>query len=228
MRRLVILLLFGVSFGYVEAAVVIDLRTIFDPLRNELYREVPHNSVFPLPSMEQVYEAEPQYFRVLQIEQGRELATIVMLAAVGMLFGQTFRQWLAGFALVFGVWDLSYYAFLKILIGWPASLLTWDLVFLLPVPMVAPVIAPVLMSLSLIVAGGATLWRESRGRPVHFGRLDCTLLVIAGLVVIVAFGWDFRHTMAGGWPNPFNWPLFALGGVTVIIGFTCAFLRRAS
>jgi hypothetical protein len=227
-RRLIVLVLFGVSFGYVEAAVVVYLRTIDAPFRRELFRDVRHDAVFPLPAVEQLYAAGPDYVRVLRTELGRELATLVMLAAVGMAVGRTSREWLAGFVFVFGVWDIFYYVFLKLLIGWPASLWTWDALFLLPVPWAAPVIAPVLVSASIIVAGGATLWRESRGRPVHCGRVDRALLVIGGLVVIVAFCWDFRHLAAGGWPHPFNWPLFALGEATGTAGFMRAFGRQAS
>ena len=77
-----------------------------------------------------------------------------MLAAAGLAIAGNFRQWLAGFMISFGVWDIFYYVFLRLLIGWPESLMTWDLLFLLPVPWVGPVIAPVLVSLSMIVAGG--------------------------------------------------------------------------
>ncbi len=227
-RKLIVLALFGVSFGYVEAAVVVYLRTIHDPLRRELFRGVRHDAVLPLLSREQLYAAGPDSVRVLQTELGRELATLVMLSAVGVASGRTFREWLAGFVFVFGFWDIFYYVFLKVLIGWPASLWTWDVLFLLPVPWLAPVIAPVLVSASIIAGGGATLWRESRGRPVGYGRLDRALLVIGGLLVIAAFCWDFRHWVAGGWPRPFNWPLFALGEAAGMAGFLHAFGRRAS
>ena len=227
-RKLIALGLFGVAFGYVEAAVVVYLRTICDPLRSELFYDVCHDAVFPLPSLEQLYAAGPDYICLLQTELGRELATLVMLGTVGITIGRTFREWLAGFVIVFGVWDIFYYVFLKVLIGWPASLWTWDILFLLPVPWVAPVIAPVLVSVSMIVAGGVTLWRESRGRPVHCGRLDCALIFIGGLLVIIAFCWDFRHSAAGGWPHPFNWPLFAFGEATGMVGFVHALGRQAS
>jgi hypothetical protein len=44
---------------------------------------------------------------------------------------------------VFGIWDLFYYVWLKVCLGWPSSLLTWDVLFLIPVPWVGPVLAPV-------------------------------------------------------------------------------------
>ena len=145
-----------------------------------------------------------------------------MLAAAGLAIGRSFREWLAGFMIAFGVWDIFYYVFLKLLLGWPASLWTWDILFLLPVPWVGPVIAPVLVSLSMIAAGVVVLWRESLGWPVRCGGLHWALIVLGGLVVIVAFCWDFQNTAAGGWPNPFNWPLFALGEAMAAAGFVHA------
>ena len=51
---------------------------------------------------------------------GREAATLVMLAAVPWTFARNVREWIAGFMIGFGVWDLAYYATLKLCLGWPA------------------------------------------------------------------------------------------------------------
>jgi hypothetical protein len=76
-----------------------------------------------------------------------------MLAAIALAVARNARQWTAAFAIAFGVWDIVFYACLKLLLGWPASLFTWDILFLIPVPWVGPVIAPVLVSLTMIAAG---------------------------------------------------------------------------
>ena len=225
-RTLLALGLFGIAFGYVEAAVVVYLRTICAPIRDATFHAAPNDDLFPLLQVEQLQAAGPQYVRLLWTELGRELATLVMLAAAGLAIGRSFREWLAGFMIAFGVWDIFYYVSLKLLLGWPASLGTWDILFLLPVPWVGPVIAPVLVSLSMIAAGAVVLRRESRGRPVRCGRLDWTLIVLGGPVVIAAFCWDFLNTAAGGWPNPFHWPLFALGEAMAVAGFVHALGRR--
>ena len=52
--------------------------------------------------------------------------------------------------IVFGAWDLSFYATLRVLTGWPASLMTWDLLFLIPVPWVGPVLAPSIVSIMTV------------------------------------------------------------------------------
>jgi hypothetical protein len=221
-RTLLALGLFGIAFGYVEAAAVAYLRTIYVPIRHATFQAVPNDDLFPLLRIEDLQAAGPQYVRLLATELGRELATVVMLAAAGLAIGRTFREWLAGFMIAFGVWDIFYYVFLKLLLGWPASLWTWDILFLLPVPWVGPVIAPLLVSLSMIAVGAAVLRRESRGRPVRCGRLPGALIVLGGLAVIAAFCWDFPNTAAGGWPKPFNWPLFALGEAMAVAGFVHA------
>jgi len=70
----------------------------------------------------------------LEIEHVREAATLALLAAVAIAVGKSADRSFAAFLIAFGVWDLSFYAFLKLLIHWPASLLTWDVLFLVPVP----------------------------------------------------------------------------------------------
>lgn len=225
-RTLLALLLFGIAFGYVEAAVVVYLRTIFVPVRDEAFRTVSHTDLFPLLTVEHLQAAGPEHARLLGTELGRELATIIMLAAMGLAIAGNFRQWLAGFMIAFGVWDIFYYVFLRLLIGWPESLLTWDILFLVPVPWIGPVIAPVIVSLSMILAGGIILGREAAGRPLNFRRLDWVLIFGGGLTVIVAFCWDWRHMIAGGLPRSFHWPLFALGEAIGAAGFLHTLYER--
>ncbi len=218
-RTLPALILFGIAFGYVEASVVVYLRTIFAPIRQAAFAAVTHNDLFPLLSTEQLQAAGPEYVGLLGIEVGREVATMLMLAAAGLAIAGNFRQWLAGFMIAFGVWDIVYYVVLRLLIGWPESLMTWDLLFLVPVPWAGPVLAPVLVSVSMILAGGIILWFEAAGRPLRFRRLDWAVIFVGGLTVIVAFCWDWPQLAAGSWPPPFHWPLFALGEAIGTAGF---------
>jgi len=225
-RTFLALLLFGIAFGCVEAAVVAYLRTIFAPIRHETFHAVVHNDLFPLLTPEQLRAAGPEYVRVLGTEVGREVATLVMLAAAGLAIAGNFRQWLAGFMIAFGVWDVFYYVFLRLWLGWPESLMTWDILFLVPVPWVGPVIAPVIISLSMILAGGVILWCEAVDRPMQFRWLNWAAIFLGGLTVIVAFCWDCGHTAAGGWPRPFNWPLFAIGEAIGAAGFLHVLWKR--
>jgi hypothetical protein len=210
-RVLAALVLFGVSFGYVEAAVVVYLRGLYDPLHDRLYAGREPGDLLPLTRPDQLEAAGPQYVRWLVTELAREAATLLMLAAVALAAAGNFRQWFAAFLVVFGLWDIFYYVFLWVLIGWPGSLLAWDVLFLLPVPWVAPVLAPVLVALSMVGAGVLALAREGTGRPLRPGRLHGALIAAGGLILVAAFCWDYRNTLAGGEPNPFHWPLFGLG-----------------
>ena len=108
-RVLLALALFGIAFSYVEAAVVVYLRTIYVPIRQATFQTVPNNDLFPLLQADHLQAAGPKYVRLLGTELGRELATLVMLAAAGLMIGRTFREWLAGFMIAFGVWDIFYY-----------------------------------------------------------------------------------------------------------------------
>jgi hypothetical protein len=213
------LLLFGSSFGYVEAAVVVYLRALYQPLHKRLYPESRPQDLFPLITPEKLRTEQPKLATYLETELMREAATLLMLVAVGLAAARNGRQWLAAFAIVFGLWDLFYYVFLQLLLGWPESLLTWDLLFLLPVPWVAPVLAPALIALSLVSGGTLVLRQEYAGRPVRLARLNWLSLVGGGLIVITAFCWDFPNTLRGGMPSDFNWPLFVLGVAVGLAGF---------
>jgi len=221
-RSLAALTLFGVSFGYVEAAVVVYLRTIYAPLREQVLAGTEHDEIFPLLITQRARVELAQYEHVIVAELGRELATLVMLAAVGLALGGDLRRWFAGFMIAFGVWDIFYYVFLKLLLGWPASLWTWDILFLVPLPWVGPVITPCIVALSMIAAGVAVLWREDQGRPIRFRWFHWTAILAGGLTIIVAFCWDWRHILGGGMPEAFHWPLFLLGEAIGVAGFVSA------
>ncbi len=223
-RIVTALLLFGISFGYLEAAVVVYLRAIYDPIRQHIHPERQPNDLFPLITQDQLLAAGPENERRLIIEIGREAATIAILAGFALMAGRNFNERVAAFAVAFGLWDISFYAFLKIMIHWPEALTTWDILFLIPLPWIGPVLAPVLVSAALIVCGFISLGRG--GVPA---RLPHWLAMIAGgLLVIVSFVWDFRNTTAGGLPNPFNWPLFLAGEALGLIGFLVALRNPGS
>jgi len=221
------LVLFGIAFGYVEAAVVVYLRAVCEPLRVKVLGGTPPDAVFPLLTLDQLRAAGPQYTRMLAVELGRELATLAMLAAAGLAVGGGFVAWLAGFLIAFGVWDIFYYIFLKLLVDWPASLWAWDILFLVPVPWVGPVIAPVIVSASMIAAGVAVFYRESVGRPIRFRWFHWAAICGGGVLTVVAFCWDWQNAAAGAWPNPFHWPLFAAGELLGVGGFSAAWWGRA-
>lgn len=218
-RTSLALLLFGISFGYVEAAVVDYLRLLPIPASAGADPHRLPDDLFPLLTLDELASAGPAYLRLLKTEVVREAATLVMLSAAALLASANTRQWVAALVVAFGVWDISFYAFLRLLLGWPRSWRTWDLLFLIPVPWVSPVIAPVLVSLSMIAAGLVILRREAEGRPARLDRLHWLGIVAGGLILVLAFTWDYRNIMGGGVPQSFNWPLFLLGEATGLASF---------
>jgi hypothetical protein len=223
-RTVAALLLFGISFGYLEAAVVVYLRAIYDPIRHRLHPNRGSDELFPLISPQELADAGPENPRRLLIEIGREAATIAMLAALGFAAGRTFNQSMAAFAVVFGLWDIFFYVFLRLMIHWPQSLFTWDILFLIPLPWVGPVIAPVIVASSMVICGLISL--RLGGLPAR--PREWMAMIIGGLIVILSFVWDFRNTMAGGLPNPFNWPLFLAGELIALMAFLSAARHQGS
>lgn len=224
-RAAIAIVLFGVSFGYVEAAVVVYLRDLSQPALERIQPGRSPADLFPLLSIEDL-KANPPLYKTLEIELGREAATLVMIAALALAIGQTGVERAAAFVATFGVWDLSFYAFLHWFIAWPPSVRTWDLLFLVPVPWAAPVLAPVIVSLSMIAAGGLVLARSSRSRPVRLGGSHWAGIVIGGAILVLSFTWRFHGLLAGGVPRHFDWPLFALGEAIGLGSFLHALERK--
>jgi len=226
-RILTGLVLFSVAFGYVEAAVVAYLRSIYNPLRARFYPGNP-GELFPLLSLQQLQSLGPEHILRLKIELGRELATMLMLAGVALTVTRKPREWVAAFLICFGIWDMTFYLFLKVMLNWPASLLTWDILFLVPVPWTGPVIAPIVVSLSMIVCGFLLLWREHNHQPLHLTTWRWVLILLGGATIVLAFAWDFRNTANGGTPNPFQWWLFAAGEAIALGAFLTSLRRNAT
>jgi hypothetical protein len=112
--KIAALVLFSIAMGLLEAVVVVYLRMLF----------YPEGFAFPLKVMPD---------KVYLVEIAREAATLIMLASVSAAAGRKHYERLAYFLLTFAVWDIFYYVFLKVFLNWPATLLDWELLFLIPV-----------------------------------------------------------------------------------------------
>ena len=146
LNRWLIVFVFAIAMAWVESAVVFDLRTM-------VHRIEPYQAD-PLPLIG----------KLGPVELVRELATMIMLLTTGMLAGKTWRARLGYSAIAFGVWDIFYYVFLKVMCGWPHSLFDWDILFLLPLPWWGPVLAPVLIAMLMIAWG--TLVTQFEREPI--------------------------------------------------------------
>ena len=112
------------------------------------------------------------------------------------------------------------------MIGFPASLLTWDILFLMPVPWLGPVLAPALVALTMIVAGIIVLAETARGRPWQATAWHWAAVLAGAVIIVVSFTKDYGQTMAGKMPERFSWLLFGAGLLLALLAFVHA-LRRA-
>lgn len=224
---LIAIVLFGVAFGYVEAAVVVYLRSLSEPALVHIDPRRNPNDLFPTLTLAQI-QSYPPLARALQIELGREAATLLMLAALAVAIGKTRVDSAAAFVTAFGVWDIAFYAFLRLFIHWPSSLLTWDLLFLLPVPWSGPVLAPLIVSASMIAAGVYVLRREFAGQPVRPSRVHWLGILIGGLVIVLSFAWNYPRLIAGGVPQHFPWAVFIIGELIGVTAFCAAMPVRTA
>jgi len=227
-RTVIALLAFGTAFGYLEAAVVSYLRVLHEPARQRFYPGRPAGELFPLLTLEQLRASDSVQMQTLAIEIGREISTIAMLAAVALAATTNAGGWAAAFVIAFGSWDLAFYVFLKALLGWPASLFTWDILFLVPVPWAGPVLAPVLVSAAMIAAGTWHLRREARHDAVRIGAAHWAGILAGAAIVVCSFAMDYGNILAGGLPNPFHWGVFALGLTVGLVSYATAAAHRGA
>jgi hypothetical protein len=219
-KSLLIVTLFSIAMGFMESAVVVYLR--------ELY--YPHGFNFPMIATSSL---------VLKTELLRELATLIMLVCIGILVGKTKAQQFVFFLYSFAIWDLFYYIFLKFLLNWPASIFTWDILFLLPMPWYGPVLAPCIISLSMIVLTFLLIYFENKNVIVKFNGLDILLQISASIIFIASFTIEFvqwflhgnhaMNTMGFEFvPQHYNWWIFIAAQIILIIDFILIFKRHKS
>lgn len=151
MKILLKVTIFAIAFAFVEAAVVVYLRHL---LGSTWPSTDASEILFLIPG---IAFLEPQTAvkiiantAILNIERVREAATLVMLGAVALLAAKNVKEQIAFFFLAFGIWDIFYYVFLRLTIGWPKGLADFDIFFLLPTPWVGPVFVPILISSVLV------------------------------------------------------------------------------
>ena len=198
-KKLFYIAIYAIGMAYLEATIVVYLRGLYGIA--DLMTSVP--------------AFDPQ---VSIIELGRELATLIMLLAVGLASGKRLQSQI-GFALyAFGLWDIWYYIWLVVFIGCPHSLFDWDLLFLIPLPWWGPVIAPVMISVLMIIGGARLALLEERGFLVRPKWPDWAMLATGACTMLYAFMSNAIASLPSSVeslndlrPSSFLWSIFLVG-----------------
>ncbi len=228
-RKFWIITIYAIAMAFLESAVVIYIR--------ELYYKGGFN--FPL-------EMNVNPF-IMNVEWVREIATIVMLVAIGYMTSKKSYEKFAYFIYAFAIWDIFYYVFLKLVIDWPSSLLTWDLLFLIPWSWLGPVITPLICSLLFIVLAFLIVNYSDSRKNIKFSVLEWICFIGAGILVLYTWLYDYGSIIfSNGFyksfltlstnsefiaitskyvPTSYNWFLFCIAIILTIIGI-CSFYKR--
>ncbi|NPV12600.1 MAG: hypothetical protein HPY57_12510 [Ignavibacteria bacterium] len=228
MKRFIPASIFGVSFGFLEAIVVVYLRAIYYP---DGFR-------FPLTFL------DPQ---MLRIEIVREFCTIIMLTTIGWILGKTKGERFSFFIFTFGVWDIFYYVALKLFLNWPQTILEWDVLFLIPITWIGPVLAPVICSIGMIMIALIYVYLSEKNYQIKFSSMQLILISAGVLIIIYTFIYDYLNlfTEHNFWtelsnitekqkfwdviqnyvPQKFNWVLFTGGCLLIGMNYLYSFLK---
>jgi hypothetical protein len=190
----------ALAFGWIEASAVVYLREIY-------VRELSLRGASYLPSLQVTLVSLPDH--LVGLEMAREVCTLLLLGAVAWLAGRCLADRAGAFLLSFGVWDLAYYGVLQLVVSWPDSLRTWDILFLIPLPWVAPVWAPITVATLFVVAGSYLFWTSERERRYRW--TDMGVLVLSVVITIVAFLFESGSVRDHRVPERFPVWLFWIG-----------------
>ena len=201
-KRLICISLFAVAMGYFEAAVVVYLRELF----------YPDGFSFPLKIMPE---------QLIVIEVFREASTMVILITVAALAAKKFWEWFGWFIILFGIWDIFYYIFLKATLDWPSSVIEWDVLFLIPIPWIGPVIAPALVALLMTAIGISVTLLFHRGYDFKPTLLSWILSLAATSSILFSFVRDTDAGLRQQIPEPYRYELLIAG----LILYSAAYLH---
>ena len=192
--------------GYFEAMVVVYLRGMF----------YPDGFSFPLKIIP---------VRMIILEVFREAATIVMLGSVSALAAKKFWNRFGYFIIMFGVWDIFFYIWLKVCIDWPSSLFDWDILFLIPLPWIGPVIAPVMIALVMISIGISITGLFKNGHDFKPSKTTWILAIIATLLLLFSFMHDTGAALHQKMPKPYLYWLLVIGLVIYMAAYVISYMK---
>lgn len=198
-RKLTAVAIFAIAMAYLESAVVVYLRRLYNI----------DNIATDIPNFDSTIAA---------VEVGREASTLLMLLSIGWIAGKSLQSRIAFAFFTFGVWDIFYYFWLWVFIGWPTSLLDTDLLFLIPLPWWGPVLSPALIALLMVCGGMAAIYIDHLNLQIRPIWLDWTILFLGVGVVLYTFMADALAALPVApdelhkvEPTDFHWSIYSVG-----------------
>ena len=157
-----------------------------------------------------IQSIDGQFHQIIRTEIFRELATLVLIFAAAWLAAKHWWEGVCYFVFLFAVWDIIYYIWLYVQIDWPATLMDWDILFLIPKAWYAPVIVPVVISLlgiltSLVVVNAFEKVHSFKIKPVYIA-----LIFLSFVIWYISF----THQVEPGqteFPEQYSWLMFFAG-----------------
>ncbi|MGH2575843.1 MAG: hypothetical protein ACRDFC_09115 [Ignavibacteria bacterium] len=205
-KKLILILILITAFAYIESAIVIYLRHIY----------YPEGFHFPI---------KRHYDYILTVEFIREMATLVILTSLSVLFSKSFWEGFGYFLVMFGLWDIFFYIFLKLAINWPATIFDWDILFLIPLPWIGPVISAVSISLIMIIMGCIIIQLFERGYIVKPTLIHWILVMAGNVLILFSFMHDIDAAFHEKYPKPYLYEFLVIGEGLYIIAFVLLYKR---
>jgi hypothetical protein len=212
-------LIYSIAMGFLEAIIVVYLRDIYYP------------SGFKFPLM-----IIPD--STIRVEILREFCTLVMLVSIAVIAGKNKLGMFSYFLFSFAVWDLAYYLGLKLILNWPSSFFTWDILFLIPIPWIGPVLAPIISSIFMIILSLLFLFIQRRHEKAKVKFAEWVLIYSGAVIIFVSFIWNYAEIIISNnllknifslkqssfieiskqyIPGYFHWDIFLLGIFSICI-----------
>lgn len=222
---------FSIAMAYLESAVVVYMRAMF----------YPDGFNFPLKIIEQ---------NIAITEFFREIATVIMLVGAGIMAGRRAVEKFAFFVFAFAIWDIFYYVFLKLLLNWPDTFFTWDILFMVPITWVGPVLAPLINCVIMLALAVAIFIIEGKRQNTHLGFAEWSLLIGGTLIIIFSYTAEYSMFILSKFslrelinftdsyeimryatkyiPEYFNWFVFGAGCLLHLLAITIYCMKNSS
>ena len=103
---------------------------------------------------------------------------------------------------------------------WPIDL---DILFLIPIPWIGPVIAPMSIAVLLVPGGFTIAYLNHHGRTFTVPKASWLLAFLGAAIILTSFMKDFGATFRQQMPEPYSYWMLLGGEVLFIISFLLAY-----